>query len=352
MIFNISYFCSMRAGVYFLVVTFIFNSCSSKTDVDKLNFLKRGNMAYEDNDPGQAIRFYNEALAKDSTFVDAWNNRGLAEMKLGLFDEAIFSFNMAIARKPDYAEAFLNAAQANLAVHQHYAALDQLVALEKIWPDTSIIYFTRGLIYHDMKEDDEALESFEEARKRNKDNAEILVNMANINYHNMRSEEAIALIRESLVIDAAQPQAYNILAMTYADMGEFTEALIAINQAGSLDDQDAYIVNNKGYILFKMGRIDECESYFIQSMKLDPYNGWVYRNIGLLRFEQGDYAEAVRMFEKAVGFDSSIKDIYLELAKAWYKHGDSSKACDYLDQVENSAKKAELREVICSEEIS
>ena len=39
------------------------------------------NLPYENNEFAEAISFYDEALIKDSTFVDAWNNRGLALMK-------------------------------------------------------------------------------------------------------------------------------------------------------------------------------------------------------------------------------------------------------------------------------
>ena len=56
-------------------------SCNSKIDADKLKFLKRGNQAYENNSLKDAIRFYNDALAKDSLYVDAWNNKGLVLMK-------------------------------------------------------------------------------------------------------------------------------------------------------------------------------------------------------------------------------------------------------------------------------
>ena len=108
-------------------------SCSDKRDIDKLNFLKKGNQAYESNSLNEAIRFYDEAIAKDSAFVDAWNNKGLAQMQQAKYDEAIYSFDRAVEYKPDYGEALLNNAHANLAVHQHFAALEQLAQLEKIF---------------------------------------------------------------------------------------------------------------------------------------------------------------------------------------------------------------------------
>ena len=294
----------------------ILGGCSNKDDVNKLNFLKRGNQAYEEGNYEVAVRFYDEALAIDSAFVDALNNRGLAEMAQGLNDEAIFSFNTALQLKPDYAEAQLNYIKANLAVGQFYASLDGLEALEKIWPDTSIIYFTRGLVYHDMADDEAAMQNFTRAQELDPDNVEIIINIANIHYHNKAYDRAIGLLKTAIASDAGNAQSYNVLAMCYAGQNDFVTAAEAIATAISLERNDPYILNNNGYIAFKQGNLAEAEKLFIQSMQRDPYNGWVYRNLGLLRIEQENYEEAERLLARAYSIDPAIENLagdYLNL---------------------------------------
>jgi FimV-like protein len=321
---------AMRVIVFFGLIVLI--SCSDKKDIDKLNLLKRGNKAYTNNDLKEAMRYYDEAITKDSAFVDAWNNKGLVQMKQGMYDEAIYSFDRAVEYKPGYGEALLNNARANLAVHQHFAALEQLAELKKIWPDTSVLHFTLGLIHSEMGEDDTALEDFKKARKADSTNAEILVNMANIYYHEHKSDSAIKYLRLALEIEAGQPHAYNILAMVYAYQKRYLDALEEVNKAVSLAKNDPYFVNNKGFILLKLDKLVEAEETIVQSMKMDPYNAWVYRNLGLLRYMQNNYPESVRLLLKALGMDSNIDNIYVDLARAYHDMGDNEKACEILKQ--------------------
>jgi len=306
-------------------------SCSNKDDVDKLNFLKRGNQAYQEANYDVAVRFYDEALAIDSAFVDALNNRGLAEMEQGLNDEAIYSFNSALQIKPDYAEAQLNYIKANLAVGQFYASLDGLLSLEKIWPDSSIIYFTRGLVYHDMKDDSRAMENFALALELDSGNIEISINIANINYHNKEYERAIELLKVAITKDAGNAQSYNVLAMCYAGLNDYATAENIIATAISLDRDDPYILNNQGFIAMRLDNEAEAEKLFIQSMKRDPYNGWVYRNLGLLRLAQENPEEAERMLSRAYSIDpeiDSLEIVYLDLLLARHKY---LKACEIIN---------------------
>jgi FimV-like protein len=336
----------MRKAVFLSLIVIL--SCSDKKDIDKLNLLTKGNKAYANNDLKEARRFYDEAITKDSAFVDAWNNKGLVQMKQGLYDEAIYSFDRAVEYKPGYGEALLNNARANLAVHQHFAALEQLAALKEIWPDTSVLFFTMGLIHSEMGENDTALDDFIKAQKADSTNAEILVNMANIYYHEHQSDSAIKYLEKALEIEAEQPHAYNILAMVYAYQKRYEDALEKVNKAVSLAKHDPYFVNNKGFILLKLDSLVEAEETIVQSMKMDPYNGWVYRNLGLLRYMEKNYPESVRLLLKALGIDSDIDDIYLDLAKAYHDMGDDQKACEVLNVAPADDEAVKLaREKLC-----
>jgi len=322
-------------------------SCSGKKDIDKLNFLTKGNRAYANNDLKEAIRFYDEALAKDSAFVDAWNNKGLALLKQEKYDEAIFCFGRAIQYKPGYAEALLNNARANLAVHQHFAALDNLHQLGKLWPDTSLLPFTAGLVYADMGKEGQALAAFRQSLQLDSTNAETLVNIANIYYHRQQADSALAYSKRALQRDAGQPHAYNVLAMVYAGQEKYAEALQAINRAISFHKNDPYFLNNKGYILLKSGKLPEAEGYIVQSMKIDPYNAWVYRNMGLLRYLQGRYADASRLLAKAGQMDDTIEHIHVDLARAYYATGDTVKACATLALAGDDGEAKKLTKKIC-----
>jgi len=56
----------------------------------------------------EAIDHYNKAIIIKPNNANAYNNRGNAYSKLGMYDYAIQDYKMAIRIKPDYAEAYNN----------------------------------------------------------------------------------------------------------------------------------------------------------------------------------------------------------------------------------------------------
>lgn len=304
--------------------------CGSKSDADKLNFLQRGNEAFDISDFNNALRFYNEAINADSSFVDAWNNKGLTLMKLQRFDEAIYCFNKATTIKPEYGEALLNSARANLEVHQHFAALEQLELLARLWPDTSLIPFTTGLIYADMGKNTESIAEFKTALVKDSTNVESLINMANLYYQENELDTAIFCVERAMMIDANHPEAYNVLAMVYVEQEFYNDAYQTIKVAEAMGE-DPYVLNNKSFILYKLDRLDEAQENAEQSMKMDPYNAWVYRNLGLIKEAKGSSDDAIRLLEKAYEMDNSIKDIHIDLARVYYQANRVKEACKILE---------------------
>ncbi|MEN8248228.1 MAG: tetratricopeptide repeat protein [Bacteroidota bacterium] len=334
---------SKKVWIILFIVSLI--GCGSKSDSDKLNFLKKGNIAYDNSEYNSALRYYNEGIKIDSTFVDIWNNKGLTLMKLERYDEAIYCFNKAISFKPEYGEALLNSARANLEVHQHFAALEQLERLSKVWPDTSLLPFTAGLIYADMGKNKEAIAEFKSALEKDSSNVETLVNLANLYYKSSELDTAIFCIERAMMLDASHPEAHNVLAMVYVEQEFYTDAYQTIMGAESLDS-NPYILNNKGYILYKLNRLDEAEEAVEQSMKMDPYNVWVYRNLGLIKEAKGLMTDAVRLLEKAFSMNNSIENIHLDLARVQYNSGNAPRACEVLE-MSNEAEADKLSSEWC-----
>ena len=56
----------------------------------------------------EALASYDKAIALKPDYAEAFNNRGIALRQLKRFDEALASYDKAIALKPDYADAFNN----------------------------------------------------------------------------------------------------------------------------------------------------------------------------------------------------------------------------------------------------
>ena len=55
---------------------------------------------------------YERAVALDPAYVDAWCNRGIAQLQLARWADALESFRQVLVRRPDHADAWEGSATA------------------------------------------------------------------------------------------------------------------------------------------------------------------------------------------------------------------------------------------------
>lgn len=93
----------------------------SQGEAEKL--FEQGNRLYEQGRYQEAVESYDKALAIDPKYAAAWNNRGLALDNLGKHQEAVESYDKALALDPKLAPAWYNRGNAldNLGKYQEAA---------------------------------------------------------------------------------------------------------------------------------------------------------------------------------------------------------------------------------------
>ena len=92
-----------------------------------------------------ALASYDRALAIKPDYADAFNNRGIALADLKRFDDALASYDSALAIKPDYAEALNNrgvALKELRRLHDSLASYDHALAIK---PDYAEAFYNRGM---------------------------------------------------------------------------------------------------------------------------------------------------------------------------------------------------------------
>ena len=321
--------------LFVLITISVTMSCGSKDDADKFRFLQKGNLAYGNRNTEQALTFYEEALAIDSAYVDAWYNTGLVYTGMEHYDEAIFAYTKAIDHKPSYFQALLSRADAHYMVKQYYAALSDLNYLHNQWPDSIKVDFLSGLVYNELKQYDSAAYYFLSGLRKDSNNMEIIVNLGNIFYHQNQFDSSRYYLNQNFIDDKQQAVAFNTLSLIALKEQNIGEAEQMIDAALKLSPDDAYYLNNKGLISLLQGEVNMADSLINMSMRINPYNAWVYRNKGLVFYDKRDYSQAVRLLDKAFEMDDSIDNIHIDLAKALIGNGQSELACDVLAKAQS-----------------
>ena len=146
-------------SIVFLAAIF-WIGCDSIDD-KKGRFLLKGNEKMEENDPKTALGFYQEAISLDSTYSDAYFNKGMAHLRLNQLEEAIADFSKAVQFKPDYYEAFFQRGLSYLDNGEFYKAREDSEKLLKLDSQNWKSHFLKGLSLEKLKDFPASLEAFQ-----------------------------------------------------------------------------------------------------------------------------------------------------------------------------------------------
>jgi hypothetical protein len=114
-------------------------------------------------DPNKAKRHWDNAIAINPKFAEAYNNRGLAFYNLNRHQEAIKDFSQAIRMNPQYAEAFNNRGNSFYELDQYEKAEADFNISIQLKPKYAKAHLNRGLVYFQKQEMEPACSDFRRA---------------------------------------------------------------------------------------------------------------------------------------------------------------------------------------------
>lgn len=147
---------------------------------------------------------------------------------------------------------------------------------------------------------DEALAVFDAAIDGKKFNADLLYARAMLAEKMDRFELLEQDLRRILVHEPDNVQALNALGYTLADTTDrYQEAYDLISRALALSSGDFYILDSMGWVLYRLGRLDEAITYLKQAMSIrrDPE---IAAHLGEVLWVKGDREAAKEIWETAL----------------------------------------------------
>ncbi len=204
----------------------------------------------------------------------AYRELGLALMRNGKLDEAVFYYKKALQIRPNY-----------------LTALDNL-----------------GLALYRLEKFEEALFYYSKALKTVPKHAGIHNNTANVLTALGKLEEAIKHYKKAILItpDFAEPH-YN-LANVLIIQEKFDKAVFHYESAIKNDSEYSDAYYSLGCILLRQKKFKEALANFAQVVKINPDYKQAYNQIGIILLQRGEIKKAEKFFSKAVQIDSGYKD--------------------------------------------
>jgi len=222
-------------------------------------------------------------------------NLGEAYRCLGLFAEAVESYEKAIALRPAFTEARNNL----------------------------------GIVLADLGLIDAAIGSYEQALLTAPDSTRTLMNLGNVLIEAGRFPEAITCFRRVISLDADCMEAYHGFCRASGALERPGDELTRLVGAIETRPGASVMLNNLGEALQDLDRTDEALGVYDRALLIDPYSARTHHSRGLLLESLGRIDEAYRSLRRTVHLKPDWVEAHDDLGRFCYEQGLFDEAKDH-----------------------
>ncbi len=333
-----------------------FNGVTKSVDKDaREEFLSKGEELLMKNQDSEAILCFERALAINPRNEMAYTGKGLAQLKLAMYDEAIESFTsalkinnknhfgllgkgLALQNLGNFEEA-LEAYNENIEFHpndeltyiheltyickgnlletmdRNKEALESYNRALEINPLNTTGLFAEGSLFLKMEEYEEALKCFNKGLEVNPDNVRLLVKIGSILAIREEYEVALQMLDKALNIDPKDGYAIIDKCKLLLCLGKCEELFEFVKNTSNNYPEDADILALVGCILTVTGRTDEGLEYIQKSLDISPESQFTHNVLPIIASKFRNSASAITIIHKALKY-SRDKNVQNQLKLA------------------------------------
>jgi tetratricopeptide (TPR) repeat protein len=240
-----------------------------------------------------AVDDFTRALAIDPTIAVGYMNRGYVYNDMRLATKAERDFRKALELNPQYGEAHLGLAFALLQLRRSTAALKEAEVASRLLPDSESLHLVKAEAYRQRAMLTRAEAEYRQALKLNPTAANTYIALADVQYRARQYANAADTLRSALAVAPDDPMISADLARCYAQLGQSSEALQAIDSAERAGGSDYKILLVTADTLRILGRRDEATTRYARALESsDDDRLQVRLALGRLFAEEGKAADA------------------------------------------------------------
>jgi protein O-GlcNAc transferase len=237
-----------------------------------------------------ALVSYDKAIALAPGFALAFLNRGNALTELKRLEDALASYDKAIALKHDFAEAFNSRGIALKELNRLDDALacyDKATALK---PDYADAFNNRGIVLKELKRLDDALASYDKATALKPDYADALNNRGNALIELKRLDDALASYDKAIALKPDYADAFLNRGAVLKELNRLEDALASYDKAIALKPDFAEAFLNRGKVLAALNRLDDALASYDKAIAIKPDYDFLYGTKIYTQMQQCDWS--------------------------------------------------------------
>ena len=239
---------------------------------------------------------------RDNIWVSLFN-QGVNHIKAGKIDDAVKSFDEAIAVEPQKLEAYKNKAYAySQARNDSMAIVTYKSALAVDSTDNEILNFL-GTLYYRTQKYDLAIETLQKVINNSdpgdKLYSEALLTIAYAYDLSGDSDKALATYESALEKDPNNKDLWFNLARLLFMQEKYDEAIDGFKKVLESDPNDFDTYMNIGNAYLKLEKFDEAVPYYEKAIELQPDNPNAWNNAGIAYVRSGQADKGKEAFAKA-----------------------------------------------------
>ncbi len=254
-----------------------------------------------------------------------WTGRGLLQRydRVENLEKAIETFNKALALDPQFALAHAGKAEAYLRRYratktvaflgEARASCQRALALNQ---QLSAIHSTMGMVHISAGEYEDAIISFETALKLQRENPDVIRELANAYVAANRNQAAEEMFRRAVQRRPDDWSAHRDLGVFYNGIGKLDKAISSLLRVVELTPDNYEGYRNLGGVYLRAGDYENAKVALNKSLGIRP-TGAAYMNLGALYYHQKEFALAVAAFEQATKLNPDLASTWGDLADAY-----------------------------------
>ena len=243
-----------------------------------------------------------------------------------LHAQRMTALDVAVARRPDDAKAYIARAKTCFVMDEDNRAISDLDVALALAPDNAGAHVLRGIVYGYMDEYDLVIADMSEAIRLDPDNAEAYYYRGLAQGEQDAFELAIADLSEVVRLNPNNGDAYRARGDSYLYKQEYDVAITDYDTALRLNAEDATSYRGRGAAYRMKGNLNQAIADFDTAVSLDPEDPIAHRFRGDAYLAKRDHVRAVADFNVTLRIDSTDEVAYRGRGTARLMSGDPSLA--------------------------